>query len=259
MKKYTYIFALLVTGLTLLSSCENELLEGEFFSTPDGSDPEEFCEEAPLTIANAQAALVNGSEAQQADLCAALIETINTTIDFCGDETGVYQALLDSLGTDCMVDPGDGGNGGGDGDDSLVGQTYLLTAFEVETALDLDGDGVANTELIAESSCYMNETLFFNDATNATAISTSFLEIFVEVDDNDDFIQTIQCVEEEVTTPSTYTVNGTSITIAGVEGVISGDQIILTVPDNFFAEFISDDGTDTVTLLEDVTFTYTLQ
>lgn len=242
-----------------MSSCENELLEGEFFTTPDGSDPEEFCAEAPFAIANAQTALANGSAEQQADLCAALLATINTTIDFCGDETGVYQALLDSLGTDCMVDP-DGGGGDDGGDDvSLVGQTYILTAFEVETPVDLDGDGVENTEIIAESSCYMNETLFFNDETNATATSTSYLEISVEIDGNDEFVQTIECIDEEEITPATYTVDGTTITIDGVVGVISGDQIILTIPDGFFGEFISDDGTGTVEVLEDVTFTYTLQ
>lgn len=258
MKKYTYFAAFLIAGLTLLSSCENELLEGEFFSTPDGSDPEEFCAEAPFAIANAQAALVNGSAEQQAELCAALITTINTTIDFCGDETGVYQALLDSLGTDCMVDPGDDGGDDG-GDDTLVGQTYLLTAFEVETAIDLNGDGMANTELITESSCYMNETLFFNDETNVTATSTSFLEIFVDIDGNDELVQTIECINEEEITPSLYSVDGNAITIDGVTGTISGSQIILTIADSFFGEFITNDGTGTIDVVEDVTFTYTLQ
>lgn len=257
MKKYTYFFCLITAGLMLLSSCENELLEGEFFSTPDGSDPEEFCAEAPFAIANAQAALANGTTEQQADLCAALLATINTTIEVCGDDTGVYQALLDSLGSNCMIDPDDGGDDD-DPMDSLVGETYLLTAFEVETAIDLDGDGVPSTELIGETGCYLNETIFFDTETELTATSTSFLELFVEVD-GDVVTQMIDCIEEEEITNSSYVLDGTTITIDGIVGVVSSTQIIFTVPDGFFGEIVSDDGMGTVELLEDITFTYTLQ
>lgn len=256
MKKITYFFALLFTGVFLLSSCDDEQLTGEFFSTPDGSDPEEFCDDAPFTIAAAQAALFNAPLSQQAALCDALRATIVSTISLCDDPGGSFQALLDQLGDDCMIDT-DGG-GGDDPMDSLVGETYILTAFEVETAIDLNGDGMASNELISEAGCYENETIFFDSETMLTATSTSFLELFVEID-GDTVTQMIDCIEEEEITNSSYVVDGNIITIDGIEGVISGIQIIFTVPDGFFGEVISDDGMGTVEILEDITFTYTLQ
>ncbi len=255
MKKITYYFALLLVGLFFVSSCDDEPLEGEFFSTPDGSDPADFCADAPLAITSAQVALANAAPAQQAELCDALIATINSTINVCGDDTGIFQSLLDELGTDCMIDTTDPG----DGNDDLVGRTYLLTAFEVETPIDLNGDGVATTELISEGSCYENETLFFNDETNVTVTSTSFLEITVEVDADDNLIQSSECIFEEDITNATYSVNGNTITIDGIDGVINGNQIVITVPEGFFGEIVGDDGISTVELLEDIVFTYTLQ
>ena len=266
MKKTTYFFALLIGVLGLMSSCENEQLEGEFFSTPDGSDPQEFCDDAPLAISNAQIALTNAAPAQQAALCDALIATLMTTIDVCGDETGLFQALLDELGTDCMVNTDDGGDddddnddtGGGD-DTNLVGSTYLLTAFNLETPIDLNGDGAASTELISEGACYENETLFFDDETTLTATSTSFLVISTDVETDGSFTQTSECIFEDDITVSNYTVDGSIITIDGIEGVITGTQIIFTIPEGFFGEIVSDDAMGSVEFLEDITFTYTLQ
>jgi len=114
MKKISYYlpFLLLFTTLVFIS-CDDEQLEGEFFSTPDGSDPEVFCQETgPLAIAEAQLALLglDPSEAQAG--CDAFIATINSFINTCGDEGGALQLLLDELGTDCNLT-----TDGGDGDD----------------------------------------------------------------------------------------------------------------------------------------------
>ena len=263
MKKTTYFFALLLAALCLVSSCENEELEGEFFSTPDGSDPEDFCTDAPLAISNAQIALSNAAPAQQAALCDDLIETLNTTIDLCGDETGLFQALLDQLGTDCMVNTDDDTDDTDDSDGgdemNLVGSTYLLTAFNLETPIDLNGDGSASTELISEGACYENETLFFDDETSLTVNSTSFLIISTEEQTDGSFTQTSECVFEDDVTVSNYIVDGSIITIDGIEGVITGTQIIFTVPEGFNGEVVGDEGMSSIEFLEDITFTYTLQ
>ena len=102
MKRY-YVPTILVILFSLFtfSSCNDEQLEGEFFSTPDGSDPEEFCENALATIAEAQFALLDATEANAGELCQALRGSIEGVIAVCGDPGGSFQALLDELGDDC--------------------------------------------------------------------------------------------------------------------------------------------------------------
>ena len=268
MKKTTYFFALLLAGITLLSSCENEQLEGEFFSTPDGSDPQEFCDDAPLAISNAQIALINAAPEQQAELCNALIETINTTIDVCGDETGLFQALLDELGTDCMIDAGGGDDddddgGGDDMNDSLVGRTYLLTSITIESEFDFNGDGVATNELLSETECQTENTLFFNDEIIVTQVGTSVLDIFVEEDDMGNLEQIIQCTLVDLMVPGTYLRDGESLTVDFMgdigNGIVDGNQLIFTELDFFLGAFINETGDGVDELEEDTVFTYTLQ
>ena len=112
MKKLHTILSLIL-AVFLLFSCNVEELEGEFFSTPDGSDPEEFCANAVATIAGAQLALATADPADQAMFCEALRNAINGIINQCGDPGGSFQMLLDELGTDCMVMTDDGGDDGG--------------------------------------------------------------------------------------------------------------------------------------------------
>lgn len=147
MKKISYYlpFLLLFTTLVFIS-CDDEQLEGEFFSTPDGSDPEVFCQETgPLAIAEAQLALLglDPSEAQAG--CDAFIATINSFINTCGDEGGGLQLLLDELGTDCNLTT-DGGDGDDDDDDGtidpIVGEWALVRS--VDFFNDMENEFLAN-------------------------------------------------------------------------------------------------------------------
>jgi len=171
MKKTTYFFALLLAGLSFFSSCENEPLEGEFFSTPDGSDPQEFCDDAPLAISNAQIALANATPEQQAELCNALIETINSTIEVCGDETGLFQALLDELGTDCMIDSGGGDNGDDDNDNDNDNAAGSITAI-------VDGSPFSASGNFAGAN-------FVSDVFNITGLQADGESIVITIDEFD--------------------------------------------------------------------------
>jgi len=113
-KKILHLFPILLAFIVF--SCDVEPLEGEFSSTPDGSDPEEFCANATLLIAEAQLALVTATADNADALCQALRGTIENVIDVCGDTEGAFQALLDELGNDCMIetDGNDDDDGGGD-------------------------------------------------------------------------------------------------------------------------------------------------
>ncbi|WP_299765996.1 hypothetical protein [uncultured Dokdonia sp.] len=262
MKKISYYlpFILLVTALAFVS-CDDEQLEGEFFSTPDGSDPEVFCQETgPLAIAEAQLALLglDPSEAQAG--CDAFIATINSFINTCGDEGGALQMLLDELGTDCNLV-----TGGDDDDDgvNIVGRTYLLTTFTTTSELDFNGDGIATTDLLAETGCFQNETIFFNDETNATAMSTSFLNIVVEEDSNGNLVQLSECIDQVENTETGYVRDGNTLNFDDfgeeIPGIISGNQIIFSFTDAFLGEFINDTGDGTVEVSEDLVIIYTAQ
>lgn len=160
MKKITYFFALILVGMSLLTSCENELLEGEFFSTPDGSDPAEFCENAPADIAIAQAALFNAPAEQQAQLCDALQATITNAIVVCGDPTGIFQALLDDLGSDCMVQNDDDDDDDDGSDDAIVGEWTFVRDRDF---VSVDGEIIIDEIFVANECTEQGRQIFLGD------------------------------------------------------------------------------------------------
>ncbi len=146
--------------------------------------------------------------------------------------------------------------------DSVEG-TFRLVAFEVETSFDLDGDGDSSTNLIEETGCYQNETITFNNDNTGTAITRSFLDVFVVIstdsDGEDTYFQIIDCIEEEESSSFTWTQNGSTVTTF-VDGAtrgftFTGDEISFTLPSGFLGEVLEGD-IDTAILIEDVTFRY---
>ena len=125
MKKISYYFILLFVGLTFLTSCDNEPLEGEFATTSSSSSegvPEAFCEDATLSITTALASIITAPVEQQQMLCNELREMISGTITTCGDEAGFFQQLLEDLGDDCMIQSGTG-------DTDTGGSEFAMTAY----------------------------------------------------------------------------------------------------------------------------------
>lgn len=146
--------------------------------------------------------------------------------------------------------------------DSVEG-TFRLVAFEVETSIDLDGDGDSSTNLIEETGCYQNETVTFNNDNTGVAITRSFLDIHVDISvetgGEETFFQVIDCVEEEESSNFLWSQNGSIVTIT-VDGestnfTFNGDELSFTLPSGFFAEVIEGNA-DTVQITEDVTFRY---
>lgn len=146
--------------------------------------------------------------------------------------------------------------------DSVEG-TFRLVAFEVETSIDLDGDGDSSTNLIEETGCYENETVTFNNDNTGVAITRSFLDVFVVISTDSDggstSSQVIDCVEEEDSTNFVWAQNGSIVTIT-VDGEstnfsFDGDELSFTLPSGFFAEVL-EGNVDTVQITEDVTFRY---
>ncbi len=110
MKKisYLYFFFALFTA-AVFTSCENEPLTGEFFTTPDGSDSttdddgtvdSEECIAALDALATGQASLAGATEETYNAACVAYATALDFIISNCGDPNNVYQNILNTLG-DC--------------------------------------------------------------------------------------------------------------------------------------------------------------
>lgn len=145
--------------------------------------------------------------------------------------------------------------------DSVEG-TFRLVAFETETSFDLDGDGDSSTNLIEETGCYENQTLTFNADNNGVFVSTSFLDIYVDIEivNGEEIVtQIVECVPEDDSSTFTWTQNGNivSVTVDGdvLDLTFSGDQLSFTLPSGFFAEVI-EGNIETAQITEDVTFRY---
>lgn len=140
--------------------------------------------------------------------------------------------------------------------------TYRLTSFTTETSFDLDGDGDSSTNLLEETGCLQNETLVFLANNTGSAISTTFLDIFVDIDDEGNISQVIDCIPEDFTTNFTWTQNGSVVSFLDEDGfsidaTLSGDELVFVLGDGFELEVL--EGVDTAALIETVTFVYTRQ
>ena len=157
----------------------------------------------------------------------------------------------------------DDSTNGGDDNGNLELGIYRLTSFETVSSFDFDGDGDSSNDLLIETGCLQNERLVFTDGNLVASISSSSLDIFVEIDtDSGELTQIVDCVEEEDSVVLAFEVNGNDISIIDgttvlIAGVISGDQLIFEVPEGFIFETI--ESGVTVTLTETAVLTYTFQ
>lgn len=173
-------------------------------------------------------------------------------------------SLLFSCGTD--DDGGDDANGS---TTDVSGETYILTSFETESSFDLDGDGDSSRDLLEETGCLQNELLVFGENGVVTAISSSFLDIFVEVDSEGNTTQVVDCEIDNFQESLTYVQTGNTIVISDDEeddeddqttGVVDGDTIVFTLQSGFVGEFEDEDSPNgTIEIEETIVITYTQQ
>lgn len=175
-------------------------------------------------------------------------------------------ALIVSCGTD---DEGDTVN---DEMTGISGETYLLTSFEAESSFDLDGDGDSSRDLLEETGCLQNERLVFGDNGIVTAISSSFLDIFVEVDSDGNLMQFVECEMDVFQESLSFMQTGSTIVITDTEegeeieeqdqtiGVIDGNTLVFTLQQGFVGELIDEDSPNGTTEVEEmIVITYTRQ
>jgi len=147
---------------------------------------------------------------------------------------------------------------------ALLEGRWNLTAFRTENEYDLNEDGTASNDLIAETGCYMEDFLQFINISTIVFTSRSFanIELDIVTGTTDEYEYTITCESQTELTNATFTADGDTLEIlvegqTPVEGTINGTTLTIVIPDSFPIEVEEGDGTATLT--EDVTFVYTKQ
>ena len=237
----------LTTCLYLFTAvnCENEPLDEDFFDFQNNS-----CEFAIEATEAAASDFANANIDNYEQLCNNYRTALQTQIEACGDPNGISSASIDALDS-CN---------NSQSVSEIVG-TWQLTAWLVQSGLDLNNDGSSNLNLLDEMDCYNNETIEFNTDGTASINSRSFAEIIVEfeVGSTNSFDYFINCIEEDNITTATWTEDGDSITLVydgideEIQFTLENNQLSLLVPNGFFAQ--SSDFS--LEVLEDITIVYT--
>lgn len=170
-----------------------------------------------------------------------------------------FTITLLAVTVSCSSDD-DASSGGADA--SVVG-TFRMVSFESESSFDLDGDGDSSRDLLEETGCYQNETITFANNNTGVALSTSYADIYVDVEvvnGEETTTQIVQCIEEDDTSNFTWAQANNTITItvdgeAIVATFTNDNQIVFVIPSGFIGE-LEDGAEGSVFLTEDVTVTY---
>ncbi len=143
--------------------------------------------------------------------------------------------------------------------------TWKLTSFNTTTPLDLNGDGVAEANIIAEANCYTNETIVFNaDSTGVTKVTSyANIDAVLEIGTTDSYTYSSECIDEIEDTNFTWSKNSDTVTIVNEDlstyslSLNSDNELIVTFEDAFSVE--DPDSGVTVVSDEDFTMIYTKQ
>lgn len=150
-----------------------------------------------------------------------------------------------------------------DGNNTVaVEGTWKLTAFNIESSIDLNGDGNASNNFLEETNCYQNETIEFESDNAVTVKSTSYLELEGEYDANTGAFEIItDCINEIENLTGTWAQAGGTVTLTiDGEPVVftqTGSVLTATVPAGY--EVPTDDNGTVAYIAEDVTIQYTKQ
>ncbi len=159
---------------------------------------------------------------------------------------------------------------------SLDGQTYVITSYLLDTAMDFNGDGISSNDLLIETPLFSPLWLdVFNDCLDIESLRFENEGIAcpfgggpildVEEDDNGDLIQTATCVVLNCLGFTDYSISEDTIVFSvGGEIIKEGEFLNNTMTFTFSPnevgtfEFLQNDGT-ILTYNGSVTMVYTLE
>ncbi|WP_299678146.1 hypothetical protein [uncultured Dokdonia sp.] len=157
----------------------------------------------------------------------------------------------------------------------LAGQTYVITSYQLDTAMDFNDDGISSNDLLIETPLFSPLWLqVFNDCLDIGSllfeergIACPFGSILLEVEEDDTgtLIQTAICAVLSCDGFTEYTINDDQIVFSFDNGIsVEGEFLNNTMTFTFSEEeilpleFLQNDGTICI-YNGPITVTYTLE
>ncbi len=145
--------------------------------------------------------------------------------------------------------------------ESAISGVWELSAWNVDTPIDLNNDGVSSTNLLKEFGCLAGSELIFKDAVNATIFYSSEVAFNVEIQNESQFFMFI-CGTNSNSVPRQITYvhqeNSVILNDRGEELVLNLSQNTLSmlVPNGFVAR---DVNSQAVVISQDIIYVFTRQ
>lgn len=136
--------------------------------------------------------------------------------------------------------------------------SWKMASMEVQTPIDLNGDGIAGTDLMEETGCYQNERLLFGLDNTGTIISNSYLEIIVNIDFPENAEVEFECENDSDISGFEYHMDNGMVSIITDEGdemvgnLTEDKHLVFTIPNGqvYFDEDFE------IVMTENLTVTY---
>jgi len=143
----------------------------------------------------------------------------------------------------------------------MVG-TWKLTEINMSEAYDVNGDGIANEDLLLEVDCQNNEIIEFSSNNTAVISTTSFTDIYASALEGteNNFVFEVDCFQEVDSFTIAYQVVGNTVVLGDDEfdtvGVLNNDTYSFLVEDAIEFDF---DDNSTMTATGNVVYVFTRQ
>jgi hypothetical protein len=152
-------------------------------------------------------------------------------------------------------------------DDEAIRGAFVITVFEIDTALDFDNNGVASNNLMNEIGCYPHSTIFLGTNSYGTSRYLNGEPVYrerIDVHSNTGITKLVTCDVINSAIEFIWTREGNNVTITSegfnVTGILSeGDtKFEFVIEDGFTFRIVNDAGVE-VEVTEDVTCRYILE
>ncbi|AWH74226.1 hypothetical protein DCS32_08635 [Dokdonia sp. Dokd-P16] len=127
---------------------------------------------------------------------------------------------------------------------SVKGETYIAVSYKVESAIDINGDGIASIELFDESDRSMlGQGVYFRE--DNKVYPPNPLIVCIDATEDGDVVNYCAVIADYNPLP-TYTQNKNAVTIDnGMEGEVSADFETIVFKEVFYKSRNNNDGTTT--------------
>ncbi|MEZ4802471.1 MAG: hypothetical protein R2797_06830 [Gelidibacter sp.] len=139
---------------------------------------------------------------------------------------------------------------------SIIG-TWELTTWTIGIPMDLNDDGIFHDNLLVESNCANNETLFFesNGTFSSNLSYNPTVLIHMENNDNENYIFDVTCdTEGTIGLSGSYEQNGNEVLLIEKMAILSNNQLTV-IYENAIDIYNEDD--DEIVASRDLTLIYT--